>query len=126
MEPQWTKQIPSSTICTTYWVFFVVYAVLAVLAALGTVGILFSAKLPKGLAVSVGFQGLLAAVISAVLALFMYLICDRALLARKEAFEEKKKEGFWADKEEEEFADEEKKEGFWAEEKKKEGFWSRR
>ena len=89
MEPQWTKQIQSETICTVYWYIYVVYAVVAVLALIGTVGILFAFKLPKGLSVAIGFQGLLTAVIGATLALFQYLVCDRALLAQKA-----KREGF--------------------------------
>ena len=90
MEPQWTKQIKSETVCTVYWYIYVVYAVVAVLALIGTVGILLAFKLPKGLSVAVGFQGLLTAVIGATLALFQYLVCDRALLAQQVA----KKEGF--------------------------------
>jgi len=90
MEPQWTKKISSNVICNTYYVFFVIYAVIAVLSIVGTVGILFAAKLPKGLAISVGFQGLIGGSISAVLALFLYLLCDRSLLAKREGFEEKK------------------------------------
>ncbi len=83
MEPQWTKQIPSQTICTTYYALFWLYAALAVLSAIGTVGILIAYKLPKGLSVSVGFQGLLMSVIAATLALFQYLVCSRALLAEQ-------------------------------------------
>jgi predicted small integral membrane protein len=83
MEPQWTKKISSETICSVYWYIYVIYAIVAVLAIVGTIGILVSFKLPKALAVSVGFQGLLVAVIGATLALFQYLVCDRALLAGK-------------------------------------------
>lgn len=89
MEPQWTKQIRSETICNVYWYIYVIYAVIAVLSLVGTVGILFAFKLPKGLSVSIGFQGLLIATLGATLALFQYLVCDRALLAQK-----MKKEGF--------------------------------
>ena len=83
MAPDWTKQIRSETICSVYWYIYVIYAVIAVLALLGTVGILFAFKLPKGLSVAVGFQGLLTASIGATLALFQYLVCDRALLQLK-------------------------------------------
>ena len=87
MAPDWTKQIRSETICSLYWYIYVIYAVIAVLALLGTVGILFAFKLPKGLSVAVGFQGLLTASIGATLALFQYLVCDRALLQlKREAF----------------------------------------
>jgi len=83
MEPQWTKKISSETICTTYHYIFYIYAVIAVLALIGTIGILVSFKLPKGLSVSIGFQGLLTASLGAVLALFQYLVCSRALLEKK-------------------------------------------
>ena len=80
MEPQWTKKISSNTVCQTYYVIFWLYAFLAVLALVGTVGILVAYKLPKGLSVGIGFQGLLTASIAATLALFQYLVCSRALL----------------------------------------------
>ena len=80
MEPQWTKKISSKTVCQTYYVIFWLYAFIAILALVGTVFILLAYKLPKGLAISVGFQGLLTASIGAILALFQYLVCSRALL----------------------------------------------
>ena len=83
MEPEWTKKISSNTICTTYQYIFYLYAFIAVLALVGTVGILVSYKLPRGLSVSIGFQGLLTASLGAVLALFQYLVCSRALLEEK-------------------------------------------
>lgn len=83
MEPQWTKQIPSQAVCTTYYVIFWIYAVFAVLAVVGTVGILTMFKLPKGLSVGIGFQGILTGAIAATLALFQYLVCSRALLGEQ-------------------------------------------
>ena len=83
MAPDWTKQIRSETICSVYWYIYVIYAVIAVFAILGTVGILFAFKLPKVLIIGFGFQGLLTASIAATLALFQYLVCDRALLQLK-------------------------------------------
>jgi hypothetical protein len=83
MEPQWTKKISSNTVCTTYYYIFVVYAILAVLAVVGTIGILFAYKLPRGLSVGLGFQGILTASIAGVLALFQYLVCSRALLGEE-------------------------------------------
>ena len=81
MEPTWTKKISSNTVCQTYYVIFWIYAFLAALALVGTIGILFMFKLPKGLSVGIGFQGLLTASIGATLTLFQYLICSRALLS---------------------------------------------
>lgn len=81
MEPEWTKKISSNTVCTTYYYIFMLYAVIAVIALIGTIGILVSFKLPKGLSIGLGFQGLLTAAIATALALFQYLVCTRALLA---------------------------------------------
>lgn len=81
MEPEWTKKISNNAVCTTYYYIFILYAVIAFLALIGTVGILVSFKLPKGLSVGLGFQGLLTAAIATTLALFQYLVCSRALLA---------------------------------------------
>jgi predicted small integral membrane protein len=92
MEPQWTKQISSNFVCTTYYYIFIVYAVLAALALIGTIGILVSFKLPKGLSVAIGFQGLLTASIASVLALFQYLVCSRALLGEEVVTVKKGKE----------------------------------
>ena len=84
MEPEWTKKISSNTVCTTYYYIFVLYAVIAVLALIGTIGILVSFKLPKGLSIGLGFQGLLTALIATALALFQYLVCSRALLGEQQ------------------------------------------
>lgn len=81
MEPEWTKQIPSTTVCNFYYIFYVVYAIAAVLVVLATIGILAMVKMPKGMMVATGLQSLFMFVLAAVNALFMYLICDRSLLA---------------------------------------------
>jgi hypothetical protein len=83
MEPQWTKKISSTTICTTYNYIFYVYALISIISFIGTIGILLSFKLPKGLSVSIGFQGLLITVLGTVMTLFQYLVCTRALLQTK-------------------------------------------
>ncbi len=83
MEPQWTKKISNNTVCSTYYYIYIAYAILAVLAVVGTIGILFAYKLPKGLSVGLGFQGILTASIAGVLALFQYLVCSRALLGEE-------------------------------------------
>ena len=74
------KKISSNTICSTYYAIFWIYLVVAAIAFFGTIGILISYKLPKGLSVGIGFQGLLTAAIATTLALFQYLVCSRALL----------------------------------------------
>ncbi len=83
MEPQWTKKISNNAVCSTYYYIYIAYAILAVLAVVGTIGILVAYKLPKGLSVGLGFQGILTGLIAAVLALFQYLVCSRALLGEE-------------------------------------------
>ena len=83
MEPEWTKKISSNTVCTTYYYIFIIYAFFALLAVIGTIGVLVAYKLPKGLSVGLGFQGLLTAGIATTLALFQYLVCSRALLGEQ-------------------------------------------
>jgi hypothetical protein len=80
MEPEFTKQIPSSTVCNFFYIFFVVYAVLAVLSLIATVGLFGMAKKlgAAGVASGVGYMFMMA--LAGTQALFFYLICDRALL----------------------------------------------
>lgn len=87
MEPQWTKQISSNTICSTYQAIFWIYAVLAVLAFIGTLSVLVAFKLPKGMSVAIGFQGILVSLVTGTLALFQYLVCARALLEKPKGAE---------------------------------------
>ena len=83
MEPQWTKQIPSTAICSTYYVLFFIYAALAVITLVGTVYVLVYVKLPKGVGSAFGFQGIIMSVLITVLSLFQYLVCSRALLGEQ-------------------------------------------
>jgi hypothetical protein len=92
MEPQWSKGIQSSTICNTYYIIFVLYAIVAVVAIVGTIVGLVGLKMSKGMAIAFGFQGLLTAVLAAILMLFQYLVCSRALLGDTSV--DNKKEGF--------------------------------
>jgi hypothetical protein len=80
MEPEWMRQISSPMICNFFYWFYVVYAVIFVLSLLFTIGVFsYSKKLGK-MGVVMGFQALLTTGIGAVMMLFYYLICDRALL----------------------------------------------
>lgn len=85
MEPDWVKQIPSTTVCDWFYVFFWIYAVLAVLSVLAAFA-LISSKMPLGMKLGMGFGNLLALAIMAVHFLFVYVVCDRSLLAKKEGF----------------------------------------
>lgn len=81
MEPEWTRKIPSSSICNFFYAFFVIYAILFVISILATIGsFTFAKKLgPAGLAI--GIQSLIMTGLGGTAVLFYYLICDRALLA---------------------------------------------
>jgi len=80
MEPEWMAKISSSSICTFYYAFFVAYVIIAAIALVGLVFIL-SSKLPLNIKLSVGFQSLISISLGVLLALFQYMVCDRALLA---------------------------------------------
>jgi len=85
MEPDWTKQIPSSTICETYYIFFIVYAVIMVISF---INIAYTMMYVKGVNPALkiallGINGLFSG-LAITLMLFQYLICDRALLAHKD------------------------------------------
>jgi hypothetical protein len=87
MEPDWTKAIPSTTVCNFFYAFFILYAVFFALSLLLTVGGLVGMKKMGPAGFYIGFQGLLMTGIAGTMMLFYYLICDRALLATKVASE---------------------------------------
>lgn len=80
MEPEWSRQISSNTICTTYYYLFVINAAVFVFVILTTLALLFNYKMTTGMMIGVGINGLLTAVLAAIFALFQYLICTRSLL----------------------------------------------
>lgn len=79
MEPQWTKNISSETVCNFFYFFYVVYAVLAILTVFSLVSVFFM-DLPKNMLIAASVQGILMASVAGVTALFHYLVCARALL----------------------------------------------
>jgi len=79
MEPDWMAKISSESVCSFYYAFFVAYAIVAVIALIGLIMILTS-RLPLGVKLSIGFQSLISISIGVLLALFQYMVCDRALL----------------------------------------------
>jgi len=96
MEPEWTKQIPSSTICNFFYAFFVIYLILFILSLAVTLGIFGYSKKLGAAGFAMGIQGLLMTGIGGTMMLFYYLICDRALLAKvaKEAFEPERRQPY--------------------------------
>jgi hypothetical protein len=80
MEPNWTKTIPNETVCNFFYAFFFVYAFFAVVSLLGFASIfVFSSKLPKGIVITQSIYAVITLGLATTMALFHYLICDRAL-----------------------------------------------
>lgn len=77
--PQWTEKISDNVLCNYFYVFFVIFAVFAAISLIGGVWIMASTKLSVGVLVGLIFNVLLSFGISATSALFLYLICERAL-----------------------------------------------
>ena len=77
--PEWTDKIPSAVICNYFYVFFIIFAVWAALSLLGGVWIFATTKMSFGMLIAFIFNILLSFGISATSALFLYLICERAL-----------------------------------------------
>ncbi len=88
------KNISSETVCRFFYIFYVLYAILAVL---GIVGLIVGLATASGKSLFMVFAGMLpglvATLVAVVSALFTYLICDRALLAKTEGFKGSK-QGF--------------------------------
>jgi hypothetical protein len=77
--PEWTDKISSATLCNYFYIFFIVFAVWAAISLLGGVWIFATTKMTFATLIAVIFNILLSFGISATSALFLYLICERAL-----------------------------------------------
>jgi len=77
--PEWTNKISNNVLCGYFYVFFVIFSVWAGLSLLGGVWIFATTKMTVGVLVAIIFNVLLSFGISATSALFLYLICERAL-----------------------------------------------
>lgn len=78
-SPQWTDKISDNVLCGYFYVFFIIFSVWAGLSLLGGVWIFATTKMTFGMLVAIIFNILLSFGISATSALFLYLICERAL-----------------------------------------------
>ncbi len=83
MEPDWTKQIPSESVCSFFYAFFVLYAVILVLSIFTAIGIFSFGKNMGNFGLVIGIQGIITSLLAGTMMLFHYLVCDRALLAGK-------------------------------------------
>ena len=80
MEPDWTKKISSETVCNFFYAFFVIYAFFAVVSLFGLVSLfVFANKLPRSILITQSLYALVTLGLATTMALFHYLICDRAL-----------------------------------------------
>lgn len=75
----WTDAIADSTLCGYFYVFFVIFSVLAGLSVISAIYMFATTKITGGLVLAVLFAKLINFGISATAALFLYLICERAL-----------------------------------------------
>jgi hypothetical protein len=78
-SPDWTDAIADSTLCGYFYVFFVIFSVLAGLSVLSAIYMFATTKITGGLVLAVLLAKLINFGISATAALFLYLICERAL-----------------------------------------------
>lgn len=78
---RWTDKITNSMLCNYFYIFFIIFAVWAGLALLGGIWIFISrSKMSIGMLISLIINVILSFGISGTTALFLYLICDRALM----------------------------------------------
>ena len=81
MEPTVFNSISNYTVCNFFYIFFVVYAVLLAIIVLSGIGTLLFLKMPTShqIAAGIGYGIVMAIAITELI--FMYLMCDRALIA---------------------------------------------
>jgi len=80
-----TEKIPNNILCGYFYVFFIIFAVWAAVALLGGIWVFTTSKMTVGMLVAVLLNILLSFGISATSALFLYLICERALKPAQKA-----------------------------------------
>ena len=83
----WMDNISNEVVCGYFYIFFLVFSVWAGLSLLGGIFIFASSKLSMGQLVSIMFNVILSFGISATSALFLYLICERALKPLQDPFQ---------------------------------------
>ena len=78
--PAWTNKISNAMMCNYFYIFFLIFAVWAGLSLLGGIWVFASRKtMTFGMLIALIINIILSFGISATTALFLYLICDRAL-----------------------------------------------
>ena len=74
-----TDKIPNTVLCGYFYVFFLIFSAFAAVSLIAGIWVFTSSKLPFGQLMMFLFHVLLSFGISATSALFLYLICERAL-----------------------------------------------
>ena len=83
----WMDKISNEVVCGYFYVFFLVFSVWAGLSLLGGIWIFSASKMNVAQLISIMFNIILSFGISATSALFLYLICDRALKPARDPFQ---------------------------------------
>lgn len=114
MEPQrkkqWSDVIPDVVLCNYFYIFFIIFSIFAGLSLLGGIYMFTMAnKMSLPTLIGVIFNTVITFGISCTSALFLYLICDRALKPKYEGYQsdefgdmpeaEAEAEGFYAEEE---------------------------
>jgi len=77
--PKWTDMISNNVLCGYFYVFFIIFSVWAGLTLLGGIWIFTTSKMSVGMLFAVLFNIVISFGVSMTSALFLYLICERAL-----------------------------------------------
>lgn len=77
--PKWTDVISNNVLCGYFYVFFVIFSVLAAISLMGGIVIFATSKMSIGMLFATLFNVVISFGVSTTSALFLYLICERAL-----------------------------------------------
>ena len=80
-EPDWTKQISNSTICSYFYIIFAIIALLAGFVVVSDIFLIISTRGKNGWMLLI--RSLLAFAIPLINSLFIYILCSRSLLGGK-------------------------------------------
>ncbi len=74
-EPEWSKEIPSSIICTWFYAFALLNLFLGIAGVIGSIYLTSIGKLPFGLIIFMGFVTFIAFINM----WFLFLMCKRGI-----------------------------------------------
>jgi hypothetical protein len=83
----WMDKISNEVVCGYFYIFFLVFSVWAGLSVLGGIWIFSSSKMNIGQLVAILFNIILSFGLATTSALFLYLICERALKPVRDPFQ---------------------------------------